>query len=133
MITFSKNSWHYWLATRFTDDMSDIKTACQYISRIFGVVVLSVYLLFSAIGSAFLVLSGPAYYFIHALGYKISDYGFEEISLAVDVVVPIIALATYIIVKYKSRHKKPTSIQPSLLKTIYQSFKDKMCVMVDFE
>ncbi len=139
MLTFNRNSWHYWIATKWGDlyvaeQRSDI---CYYLRQ----VVLGIFkMIFSGLAATLfgtMMLSG-LFHFIGVLLGLIHRpaVGYEVAGIAmVGAIVAIVGIAwlrdKYLNWKVKQYGTGPKA--PSFIKTAYRSWKDKVCTLIEFK
>lgn len=153
MLTLSENSWHFWIIKQFgdfgaIDYIKDYASEgkldiCRYF-RYFIVSVLRVLL-----QAILLCLFG--YWVIYSIIYDIGML-FGWLHLAKDVpvsfvlgngimiIVAIVASGAWLGDKNYERRRRLREmekdgivIQPSFLKTVYRSFKEKTCILIDLK
>lgn len=134
---FSKNSWHYWLASEFGSlrvwEYDDICTYTRAVLRgmFWGSVV-------------FAILLGLAYWLLITIVWwvVVLQYGFLEVPSAITMTVMIFIATVSVAVNYSVKWLKRTihnnksgrieTKDPGFITKAYRSWKDKTCVSISF-
>jgi hypothetical protein len=142
-IKINQNSWHYHVATSYTDGNVRWATSiCEYNRKVFmGLVSIALIILASSL--ALLILLSPIFYTILYLiyGLPIDPDSNEGALLVAGIGCYLVILGIYLIHLFtewkqeKLDEECRTGIErkDSYIKSAWKSFKDKVCVKVEWE
>jgi hypothetical protein len=142
-IKINQNSWHYHVATTYTDGNVRWATSiCEYNRKVFmGLVSICLIILASSI--ALLALLAPIFYIILYLIYGLQiDPGSDENAWILFGLVCYLGILVIYLIHLFTEWKQEkldeecrTGIErkDSYIKSAWKSFKDKVCVKVEWE
>jgi len=142
-IKINKNTWHYQVATKYTyRDIHFVESICEYNRRVFmGLAAICLIILASSL--ALLILLSPIFYTVLHL-----IYGLEFDSDSTESALIVAGIGFYMGIlgiyiahllterEYKKVYEMPENgieRKDSYIKSAWKSFKDKVCVKVEFE
>ena len=142
-IKINKNSWHYHVATKYTDgNIYWVKSICEYNRRVF-MGLASICLIILASSLALLILLSPIFYTILYLIYGLEfDSGSTESALIVSGIGFYFGILgiyiTHLLTdrEYNKAYEMTENgieRKDSYIKSAWKSFKNKVCVKVEFE
>ncbi len=136
-VTFSKKSWHYWLAT----NIGDFKTysqndMCSYVNNVIKGLLIVLLASTIVLGCSATVIS----FLYHIIGKMLglihrSMEVYEGMGMMFVILALVVVVAMFGRDWLANRREKQYASQtpPGFIKTAYRSFKDKVCFLVEFK
>jgi hypothetical protein len=140
-ISFSKKSWHYWVASN-VGDFDPHGDFCSYVRNfLFGAFMIVVGVSFA---SFCLAATGMEFYALYkCIATPVCEFTKFEKTFAIAVAiiaaivlffVGMISYSNYVKTRrYEIRNGLRPEPQPSFIKTAYRSIKEKTCIAVEFK
>lgn len=131
----NKDSWHYWLLTKYSLEPSPYHTdkmnICSYTRRLFGAFIITLFMVVAIGFVSSVTIAGLIGWVLVLLGG--APNSFMSAGMIVTGCAALFASGVGVHKLYKKYRNNQVDVEPGFIKTAYTSFHDKFCIPIEYK